>query len=103
MVQAWAVPTLGGEPKAVTALTDSITSAFSLSPDGTKMAYFSGERLLETALADGRTEVLLEPDSYPSEREPVVYSPDGSRIVYQRRVPSSDGQSYSQLFTFNFA
>ncbi|MBR6740041.1 MAG: DUF3748 domain-containing protein [Clostridia bacterium] len=103
VVQAWAVPTLGGEPKAVTALTDSITSAFSLSPDGTKMAYFSGERLLETALADGRTEVLLEPDSYPSEREPVVYSPDGSRIVYQRRVPSSDGQSYSQLFTFNFA
>lgn len=102
VIQLWSVPTLGGEPSPVTHERDSISSAFSLSPDGRYAVCFAGERLIRTETASGKTDVLLPPGEFPSGREPVVYSPDSSAIVYQRNIPDRDGNAYSQLFTFNF-
>lgn len=57
-----------------------------------------------TALEDGETVALTGECRFPIGRCPVVVSPDGNKVVYERQVPhSEDGVTYSQLFMFRFA
>lgn len=99
IVQLWTVSPNGGAPIQVTHLPWSISSAFSWSPDGMRLAFIADQSVLEVSVVTGRC-VRLTP-RVPVERAPLphacVYSPDGHRIAFLRPVPAGAGE-WNQMF-----
>ncbi len=99
VVQLWTVAPAGGEPKQVTRNPWSIASAFSWSPDGRWIAHAMDGSVWVTEVATGsgiRLTVRAAGDEVPRP-EACVFSPDGRRIAYVRRV-SDGGQWHNQVW-----
>jgi len=85
-------PVLGGTPKAI---VQDVDSAFTFSPDGTRMAFIRANnpetgkyRLLETNL-DGSNEKVLHIAPMGSLARWVAWSPDGKQIAYPEVQPGT--------------
>ncbi|HEY2952305.1 MAG TPA: DUF3748 domain-containing protein [Verrucomicrobiae bacterium] len=99
IVQLWTVSPNGGPPEQVTRNPWSIASAFSWSPDGSQVAHVMDNSVCVTEVASGRTHRLTArtDDAKAPRPEACVYSPDGRKLAYVRRVFES-GQSANQIF-----
>ena len=98
IVQLWTVSPNGGAPHQITRNAWSVASTFTWSPDGRFLTYVMDRSVCVTEVASGVTTRLTpatEPDQAPKS-EACVFSPDGRRIAFMRRVPSA-GVSYNQI------
>lgn len=89
-----------GAVEKITRNRFGVESGFSISDCGEFVAYVGGARVCRTRVGDGATDVLSEAraDAAPPRPEACVFSPDGRRIAYVRRVRSSSGE-WNQIFT----
>jgi len=99
IVQLWTISPNGGEPLQITHNSWSIASAFTWSPDGSYIAHVMDNSVAMTEVATGKTFRLTprSDDVNAPRPEACVFSPDGKKIAYIRRVPS-DGKVYNQIF-----
>ena len=99
IVQLWTVSPNGGSPTQVTHNPWSIASAFTWSPDGRCVAHVMDNRVCLTEIASGKTHGLTPrtDDANAPRPEACVFSPDGTKLAYVRRVTES-GQSANQIF-----
>ncbi|HWE95924.1 MAG TPA: DUF3748 domain-containing protein [Tepidisphaeraceae bacterium] len=99
VVQIWMVSPNGGEPVQVTRNPWDIASAFTWSPDGRWIAHAMDNSIFVTGVASGQSVRLTarSPDEAAPRPESVVFSPDGGKIAYIRRV-SAGAQEYNQVF-----
>ncbi len=90
VVQVWTVSPAGGSWTQVTSNLWPIASAFTWSPDGGQIAHVMDNSVCVTEVASGRTRRLTSrTDDVSAPRpEACVFSPDGKRIAFVRRVPS---------------
>lgn len=98
ITQLWTVSPLGRDLRQVTQNPHPISSAFSWSPDGQRIAHTMDESVCVTHVASGNTQRLTQPDSNrPLRSEACVYAPDGKQIAYVREI-TSGGEKWNQLF-----
>jgi hypothetical protein len=100
VVQLWTVSPNGGEPQQLTRKAHDIASAFTWSPDGRYIAHAMDNSVCVTRMQDGAT-IRLTPrsDAAAAPRpEACVFSPDGTKIAYVRRVKSEGGDEHNQVF-----
>ena len=90
VVQLWTVSPNGGSLRQVTRNLWPVASAFTWSPDGRHIAHVMDNSVCVTAVASGQTKRLTSrTDDFSGPRpEACVFSPDGKRIAFMRRVPS---------------
>jgi hypothetical protein len=101
VAQLWTVSPNGGEPTQVTHNPHGVASAFTWSPDGRLVAHAMDNSVCVTDAATGETRRLTprSPDADAPLPLACVFSPDGSRIAYLRRVAhAADGRRYNQVF-----
>ncbi len=97
--QVWTVSPEGGEPRQVTRNATRVSSAFTWSPDGSRIAHVMDGSVCVTEIATGRTTRLTPRaggDAAPLALA-CVFSPDGRRIAYQHKVASAAGV-FAQIF-----
>jgi hypothetical protein len=99
VVQFWTVSPNGGPPTQVTRNPSGIASPFTWSRDGSRVAHLMDNSVCVTDVATGRTTRLTpRSDGAAAPRpEACVFSPDGSRVAYVRRVRSAGGE-FNQVF-----
>ena len=88
IVQLWTVSPNGGKPAQVTRNPWSIASAFTWRPDGRSIAHVMDNSVALTDTSSGRT-IRLTPRSDETSAprpEACVFSPDGRKIAFLRRV-----------------
>jgi dipeptidyl aminopeptidase/acylaminoacyl peptidase len=98
--QLWTTAPAGGEPRQVTRNPAGVSSAFSWSPDGRRIAHVMDGSVCVTDVAHGVTSRLTpraEGESVPLALA-CVFSPDGRRVAYQRKVRGAGGV-FAQIFT----
>jgi Tol biopolymer transport system component len=90
VVQLWTVSPNGGAVKQVTSNRWSVDSAFTWSPDGCGIAHVMDNSVCVTSVASGQTKRLTSrtDDALRPCPEACVFSPDGKRIAFIRRLPS---------------
>jgi hypothetical protein len=98
IVQIWTVSPNGGSPVRVTNNPWPIASTFTWSPDGRHVAHVMDNSVCLTEFASGRTMRLTErfSDAESPRPEACVFSPDGRKVVYVRRV-ASDGGMFNRI------
>jgi len=99
--QLWTVSPTGGEAVQRTFNPQPVASAFTWSPDGRFIAHVMDGDVCVTRMADGRTQRLTNPAASTADAPlplACVFSPDGKRIAYLRRVRHADGRRYNQVF-----
>lgn len=99
VVQLWTVPPLGGAPRQVTRNATDISSAFTWSPDGRRIAHTFDGSVCITDVTVGRTERLTPRRTGQDAPLPFacVFSPDGRTVAYLRNV-GAGGAIFSQVF-----
>jgi len=99
IVQIWTIPPNGGQPAQLTHNLWNIASAFTWSPDGRYIAHVMDNSVAITEVAAGKTFRLTprSDDTAAPRPEACVFSPDGKKIAYIRRVPSPE-KVYNQIF-----
>lgn len=98
IVQLSTVGPQGGAPRAVTSGGASVDSAFTWTPDGTRIACVIDGRVCLVDARDGAVEPLTARDAGPGPRpEACVVSPDGRRVAFVRPVGSAHG-TFNQVF-----
>lgn len=99
IVQFWTVSPNGGAPRQVTANPWSVASAFTWSPDGRWVAHGMDGSVWVTDVArgEGRRLTPKRAGAEAPRPEACVFSPDGHRIAYVRRVPGAGGLD-NQIF-----
>lgn len=99
LVQLWTVSANGGPPRQITRNPWSIASTFTWSPDGRFVAHVMDNSVCVTEVAFGPTSRLTPrtDDATAPRPEACVFSPDGKKLAYVRRVAES-GQSCNQIF-----
>lgn len=99
VVQFWIISPEGGDLTQLTHNTESISSAFSWTPDGRQIAHVMDGSVCLTKLSDGSTVRLTEKvaDASAPRPEACVVSPDGRSIAYMRVITTPQG-SHSQIF-----
>jgi len=76
------VPAEGGEIRQITFEGDSLgDGALAFSPDGERIAFFSGGTIKTIPVGGGRSEVLVAAVK-SAEHSQLAYSPDGSKIAH---------------------
>lgn len=97
--QLWSVSPLGGELKQLMRLPGGVTSAFSVSADGQRIAHVAEGCVCVTSITTGATRHMTGPTTNESTPRPeaCVFSPDGRRIAFVRRI-RSHGQLVNQVF-----
>jgi Tol biopolymer transport system component len=102
IVQIWTVSPNGGPPKQLTRNPWNIGSAFTWSPDGKRVAHVMDNSVCVTEVASGKTDRLTTrtDDATAPRPEACVFSPDGQKVAYVRRVTES-GQSANQIFVIS--
>jgi hypothetical protein len=100
VVQLWTVSPNGGPPVQVTHNEHDIGSAFTWSRDGRWIAHVMDNSVCVTDVPTGRTHRLTRrfADAEAPRPEACVFSPDGRRIAYVRRVTGDAGR-FNQIFT----
>ena len=98
VVQLWTVSPNGGEPVQVTCNSHSIASAFTWSMDGRFIAHVMDNSVCLTEVATGRTTRLTprSDDASAPRPEACVFSPDGKKIAFVRRLAQA-GQTSNQI------
>ena len=98
VVQLWTVSPNSGEPVQVTRNAHSIASAFTWSPDGRFIAHVMDNSVGLTEVATGRTSRLTprSDDASAPRPEACVFSPDGRKIAFVRRLVEA-GQTSNQI------
>ncbi|MFZ9837946.1 MAG: DUF3748 domain-containing protein [Opitutaceae bacterium] len=97
--QLWTVSPDGGAPRQLTRGAVGVGSAFTWSPDGRRLAHVMDGSVCVTEAATGVTTRLtprVEGEGGP-EALACVYSPEGRRIAYTRRVAGAAG-THAQVF-----
>lgn len=91
VVQLWTISPNGGQPRQLTRNPNPIASAFSWSPDGRYIAHTMDRSVCVTDTESGITYRLTTPTSEETAPRPeaCVFSPDGRKIAYVRRVPAN--------------
>ena len=99
VAQLFTVSPRGGAPRPLTRLHASVESAFTWSPSGDRLACVIDGSVSLVDARDGEV-VRLAPqkDAAAPRPEACVFSPDGRRVAYVRRVGSPAGE-FNQLFT----
>jgi hypothetical protein len=99
IVQLWTASPTAGSMKQVTHNHWPIASAFTWSPDGRWIAHVMDNSVCVTNAATGETRRVTprSDDSAAPLAEACVFSPDGKRIAYMRRVQDKEGGS-NQIF-----
>lgn len=99
VVQLFTVSPLGGEPRQLTHHRSSIDSAFTWSPAGDRLACVIDESICLVDARDGEVLRLTPRTGAPAPRpEACVFSPDGRRVAYVRRIGHAAGE-FNQVFT----
>jgi len=90
IAQLWAVSPNGGGLRQLTRNPWPVVSSFTWSPAGGQIAHVMDNSVCVTEVASGRTKRLTSrADDVSAPRpEACVFSPDGKRIAFVRRVPS---------------
>lgn len=98
VVQLWTISPNGGDPKQLTNNPWDIASAFSWSPDGKWIASVIDGSVFVTDTKDGSSIRLTSKNDSREGPGPdaCVFSPDGLRIAYTRRV-----RGFEQIFAIN--
>jgi len=103
IVQIHSISPNGGLIKAVTTNDFSADTTFGLSSDGKYLAYGAKEKLYITAVADGKTTLVLPaPSTSTSQLSNINWSNSGHTIAYNRMV-ALNGEAFYQLFTLEFS
>jgi Tol biopolymer transport system component len=99
IVQLWTVSPNGGAPAQLTHNPSSIASTFTWSPDGKYLAHVMDNSVCLTEAASGRTERLTPrtSDATAPRPEACVFSPDGKKVAYIKRLAES-GAEFNQIF-----
>jgi Tol biopolymer transport system component len=99
VVQLWTVSPNGGPPVCMTKNPWPIASTFTWRPDGRHIAHVMDNSVCLTDVVSGRTTRLTErfADAESPRPEACVFSPDGQKVAYVRRVPSDSG-AFNQIF-----
>lgn len=99
VVQLLTVSPRGGAPRPLTRLHASIESAFTWSPAGDRLACVIDGSVCLVDARDGEVvRLALQKEAAAPRSEACVFSPDGRRVAYGRRVGSPAGE-FNQLFT----
>lgn len=92
IAQLFTISPLGGEPRQLTRGCHGVTSAFSFSPTGDRIACVIDASVCTVSVADGMITPLTEPTPHaPPRPEACVFSPDGTQIAFARVVPGTVG------------
>ncbi len=104
VVQIFGVSPCGGPPRQITRGTDCIQSAFTWSPDGAVIAHVMDGCVCVSHVRDGWTRRLTHKgtDRETPRPEACVFSPDGRRIAYVRRVRDG-GAEANQIFVLDLS
>jgi hypothetical protein len=99
IVQLWTVSPNGGAPVQLTHNPSSIDSTFTWSPDGKYLAHVTDSSVCLTEAGSGKTARLTPRanDATAPRPEACVFSPDGKKIAYIKRLAES-GQEWNQIF-----
>jgi len=99
IVQLWTVSPNGGQPKQVTHNPWSITSGYSWSMDGKRIAYIKDNSVWITEVSSSKSTRLTPhcSDETSPRPEACVFSPDNRKIAYIRQVQNG-GKRYNQIF-----
>lgn len=99
LAQLWTVSPNGGEPRQLTCNPQPIASTFTWSPDGRFIAHVMDNTVCLTEGNTGKTIRLTARGDHAAAPRPeaCVFSPDGKRIAYVRRVTES-GRTSNQIF-----
>jgi hypothetical protein len=102
VVQLWTISPNGGAPAQLTRNPWPIASAFTWSPDGKRIAHVMDNSICVTDAATGATTRLTShsDDASAPRPEACVFSPDGTKIAFVRRVASPDAPA-NQIFVVN--
>lgn len=100
IAQLWTISPNGGTPSQLTQNPWPIASSFTWSPDGRLIAHAMDNSVCLTDTTTGTTTRLTprSDDARAPRPEACVFSPDGSRIAFVRRIPSPDTPA-NQIFT----
>jgi hypothetical protein len=98
VVQLWTISPNGGLPREITRNLWPIASAFTWSPDARMIAHVMDNSVCVTDAGSGETVRLTErtDDARAPRPETCVFSPDGTKIAFIRRLPEGD-QAYNQI------
>lgn len=99
VAQLFTVSPVGGEPEQLTGEPWGVGSAFTWSPDGTRIAYIAAGSVMTVDVATGRRARLTPSDAAAGQPRPeaCVFSTDGSRIAFLRMLPHAGGGTFSQI------
>jgi hypothetical protein len=88
IVQVWTISPLGGNPEQLTHNPTSIASAFTWSPDGRYITYITDGSVFITnaKTSQSRRNTGRTPPNQPLLPHACVFSPDGKKVAYLRRV-----------------
>ncbi len=86
VVQLWTVPAGGGAIVQVTTNATPVTSAYTWTPDGRRVAHVMDGGVCLTDVTTGRTVRLTGPAAGPPRPEACVVSPDGRRVAFVRTI-----------------
>lgn len=102
IAQLWTVPPNGEPPQQVTKNRWHVASAFTWSPDGKRVAYVMDNSICVTEVESGKTHRLTPRTDNASAPRPeaCVFSPDGKKLAYMRRIAES-AQIFYQLFVID--
>ncbi len=98
VAQLWTVSPNGGPPAQLTRNPWSVASAFTWSPDGRYIAHVMDNSVCVSEAATGRTHRLSARSDDPTAPRPeaCVFSPDGQRIAFVRRLDHGQ-DSFNQI------
>lgn len=104
VAQLWTISPNGVGIRQITRDKFSIASAFSWRRDGKSIAYAADNSIFVVQVQSGETRRLTE--QFKDDDAPLplacVFSPDGKRIAYLRRVAENDGTRWNQIFVCDF-
>ena len=88
IVQFWLISPNGGNARQLTHNETSVSSAFSWSPDGRRLAHVMDNSVCATDVSTGQTRRLTTRASDASAPQPeaCIFSPGGHQIAFMRRV-----------------
>jgi Tol biopolymer transport system component len=99
IVQIWTISPNGGEPAQLTSDSFDVDSAISWSLDGKLIAYIADNSVftIDTASRETTWRTERTDDATAPRSEACVFSPNGNRIAYVRRVVT-EGVPFNQIF-----
>ena len=103
VVQLWTISPNGGEPSRITHNELPVSSTFTWRPDGRHLAHTMDNSVCITEVDSGITTRLTPrcDDAVAPRPEACVFSPDGSRIAFVRRLASA-GRYANQICVVSF-